>query len=74
MDSTIIVKQHIVTTRPTPHRRIVVTIHDDTIVSNQAIKAKATIILVTTLHTGRTEPGAQPTQYGIHFLLPLVLS
>lgn len=74
VDLTIIVEQHIVAARPTTCRRITVTIHDDTIILIQAVKAKATIILIATLHTGRTEPGTQPTQYGIHFLLPLVPS
>ena len=68
MDLAIIVEQHIVTAQPTHYRRIAVTIHDDAIILVQAVKAKATAILVTTLHTGRTEFGAQLTQYGIHFL------
>ena len=74
MDLTIIIEQHIVSAQPTPYRRIAVTIQDDAIILVQAVKAKATIILVTSLHTGRTELGTQPTQYRIHLLLPPVPS
>ena len=74
MDLTLIIEQHIVTAQVVTNGRIAVTIHDDAIILIQAVKAKATVILVATLHTGCIEPGTQPTQYGIHFFLPLVPS
>ena len=57
VDLPIIVEQHIVAAQIILYGWIAVTIHDDTIILVQAVKSKATIILVTTLHTGRTEPG-----------------
>ena len=74
MDLILIIEQHIVTAQLVTYGRIAVAIHDDAIILIQAVKAKAAIILVATLYTGCIEPGTQPTQYGIHFLLTLVPS